>query len=176
MTAATRVVVPGPDERIYIGLGANLGDPLAQLLEALKALPLPVVGVSSLYRTAPWQAQGPDFFNAVAVIQGRAEPRLILQALHAIENGAGRQRPFHHAPRTLDLDLLLHGDRLVDEPDLQVPHPRALQRAFVLAPLKELAPGLRWPGREGPQALPSVPTDQPIERLTEPRWPARALD
>lgn len=173
------------DERLFIGLGANLGDPLTQLLGALQALQdhrswpegsgLRVVGVSPVYRTAPWQAQGPDFFNAVVVLQGRAEPRPVLQVLQAIEQRAGRQRPFHHAPRTLDLDLLLHGSRLVDEPDLVVPHPRALERAFVLAPLRDLDPALPWPTAKGPRGLPAVPADQPVQRVDDSRWPLRAL-
>lgn len=173
------------DERLFIGLGANLGDPLTQLLDALRALEDPLswpagtaprlVAVSPLYRTAPWQAQGPDYLNAVAVMQGRAEPRAVLQALQAIEQRAGRQRPFQNAPRTLDLDLLLHGSRRVDEPGLVVPHPRALERAFVLMPLRALDLALQWPTAQGFRGLPEVPKDQPIQLVADSRWPARDL-
>lgn len=164
-------------ERVFVGLGANLGDPVAQLrlaVAALQAWPhdgpdLRVVGVSSLYRTAPWEAEGPDFFNAVVALDGRAEPVDVLRALQALENLAGRQRPYRNAPRTLDLDLLLHGDRLIRTPDLTVPHPRARERAFVCVPLMELDPTLNWPDGGGRLVMPSGP--QAIERVADSRWP-----
>lgn len=128
----------------YVALGANLGDARACVLGAFDALAqLPgtrLLGRSRLYRTAPHEASGPDFINAVACIEtGLTAPQL-LDALHAIEHAAGRVRPYLNAPRTLDLDLLLYGDARIESPRLTVPHPRMRGRAFVLCPLAELAP------------------------------------
>lgn len=128
----------------YIGLGANLADPLAQLQRALLALKqLPettLLRSSRFYRSAPLQASGPEFINAVAQLQTELSPLALLHALQTIEQAAGRQRPYHHAPRTLDLDLLFHGDTVLQTPELTLPHPRWRERAFVLLPLAELAP------------------------------------
>jgi 2-amino-4-hydroxy-6-hydroxymethyldihydropteridine diphosphokinase len=147
------------DERVFVGLGANLGDGLPALratlgraLQQLAALPGPgLVGVSSFWRSAPVQAQGPDFLNAVAELRTALDPAALLQALHAIEASHGRERPYRNAPRTLDLDLLLYGRRCLDGPALTLPHPRLHERAFVLEPLAELAPDLEHP-RLGPLA------------------------
>ncbi len=136
-------------ERVFVGLGANLGDAHATLTAALRDLAgLPgtrLVATSSFYRSAPVQARGPDFVNAVAELATTLEPRALLQALHAIEDAHGRERPYVNAPRTLDLDLLLHGQRCEQEPGLTLPHPRLQERAFVLQPLLELAPHLVHP-------------------------------
>jgi 2-amino-4-hydroxy-6-hydroxymethyldihydropteridine diphosphokinase len=130
----------------WIGLGANLGDARAALRAAVRALAaLPctrVLRVSSLYRSAPVDAGGPDYLNAVAELCTPLAPLALLHALQSIEQAAGRERPYRNAPRTLDLDLLLHGDERLDSPELTVPHPRMGERAFVLLPLAELAPGL----------------------------------
>ena len=130
----------------WIGLGANLGDARAALRAAVRALAaLPgtrVLRVSSLYRSAPVDAGGPDYLNAVAELDTPLAPLALLHALQSIEQAAGRERPYRNAPRTLDLDLLLHGDERLDSPELTVPHPRMGERAFVLLPLAELAPGL----------------------------------
>jgi 2-amino-4-hydroxy-6-hydroxymethyldihydropteridine diphosphokinase len=128
----------------FIGLGANLGDPLPALQRALEALArLPhtrLVRSSRTYRSAPVDAGGPDYFNAVAQLQtGLAAPEL-LACLQGIEAAAGRERPWRNAPRTLDLDLLLYGDARIASATLTVPHPRLHERAFVLLPLRELAP------------------------------------
>lgn len=127
-----------------IALGANLGDPVQtvrQALQDLKALPqTQVVRTSSLYRTAPVEATGPDFINAVALVETSLSPRALLHALQALEARAGRERPYRHAPRTLDLDLIFHGDAQLDTPELTLPHPRWQQRAFVLRPLAEIDP------------------------------------
>lgn len=135
--------------KAYVGLGANLGDPRAALQQALQqiaALPgTQLLRRSSLYRTAPVEAQGPDFYNAVAELETTLAPAALLQALHGIEQAHGRLRPYRNAPRTLDLDLLFHGDAVVDTPGLHLPHPRLHQRAFVLAPLLELQPDLHHP-------------------------------
>lgn len=131
-------------ERAYVGLGANLGDPQAQLTRALNALAqLPkckLLRTSSFYRTAPVDAEGPDYLNAVVELQTCLSPIDLLMQLQAIENDAGRERPFRNAPRTLDLDLLLYGEQVLSSPELELPHPRMHQRAFVLAPLSELLP------------------------------------
>jgi 2-amino-4-hydroxy-6-hydroxymethyldihydropteridine diphosphokinase len=130
----------------YIALGANLGDARAAVraaLQALDALPhTRVLARSSLYRTAPVDAQGPDFINAVAAVATQLTAQALLQSLQQLELSAGRERPFPNAPRTLDLDLLAYGDARIDSPALTVPHPRMAQRAFVLVPLAEIAPGL----------------------------------
>lgn len=132
--------------RAWIGLGANLGEREAALRQAVRAIAaLPgtqVLRTSSLYRSAPVDAGGPDYLNAVAEIATRLEPHALLAGLQAIENGAGRERPYRNAPRTLDLDILLYGDQCIASPQLTVPHPRLHERAFVLLPLAELAPEL----------------------------------
>ncbi|MFO1219772.1 MAG: 2-amino-4-hydroxy-6-hydroxymethyldihydropteridine diphosphokinase [Burkholderiaceae bacterium] len=136
--------------KAFVGLGANLGDPCRQLLQALQALDaLPrtrLVARSSLYRSAPVDAAGPDFVNAVAQLDTELPAAELLRALLALEARFGRERSSLHAPRTLDLDLLLYGDARIDEPQLQLPHPRLHRRAFVLAPLLEIAPGIEAPG------------------------------
>lgn len=152
----------------FIGLGANLGvreDALRAAVHALAALPgTRLVAVSSLYGSAPVDAGGPDYLNAVAQIETALSPMDLLQALQALEVDAGRERPYRNAPRTLDLDVLIHGDSLIDCPELTVPHPRMMERAFVLRPLAELDPG-----RVSAQALQAV-ADQRIERLQSPAW------
>lgn len=128
----------------YVGLGANLGDAEATVRQALGELArLPdtrVEAVSRLYRSAPLQASGPDFINAVARLRTALGAPALLLALHALERAAGRERPYRNAPRTLDLDLLLYDDAHIDSSQLTVPHPRMTERAFVLRPLAELAP------------------------------------
>ena len=128
----------------FVALGANLGDAAGTLRDAVKALATTcgVSGVrcSRLYRSAPVDATGPDFINAVAEVQTVLTAPALLDALQAIENAAGRERPYRNAPRTLDLDLLLYGSASIVSPRLTVPHPRMAQRAFVLLPLAELAP------------------------------------
>ncbi|MDZ7590729.1 MAG: 2-amino-4-hydroxy-6-hydroxymethyldihydropteridine diphosphokinase [Rubrivivax sp.] len=150
-------------------MGANLGDAraaVAQAVNALAALPQTrLVAVSRLYRSAPVDAQGPDFVNAVAELHTGLAPREMLAALQAIEHAHGRERPHRNAPRTLDLDLLLYGQRVVEEPGLAVPHPRLHERAFVLLPLADLAPDLEHP-RLGPlAAFREQVADQPIQAL-----------
>ncbi len=140
----------GPGVTAYIGLGANLGDPIATLHEALDAIAaLPaseLLARSSFYRSAPIDAAGPDFVNAVAALRTRLAPLDLLAGLQAIEQSHGRQRPYRNAPRSLDLDVLLYGDVVVDSDALVLPHPRLHERAFVLRPLVEIAPNLQLPG------------------------------
>jgi len=130
----------------YVALGANLGDAAQTLRDALHSLAhapgLRLLTASSLYRTAPIDSSGPDYINAVAEVTTTLSAPDLLTALQAIENGAGRERPYRNAPRTLDLDLLLYGSARIDSPALTVPHPRMWERAFVLMPLREIAPAL----------------------------------
>ncbi len=132
------------DVLAYIGLGGNLGDATATVRAAMKqivALPQTrMVATSSLYRTAPIDATGPDFVNAVVGVHTRLDAHELLLALQGIETLAGRERPYLNAPRTLDLDVLLFGEGHIHSPQLVVPHPRMWQRAFVLLPLAEIAP------------------------------------
>lgn len=156
--------------RAYIAFGANLGDPAAAFADALQRLDaLPgtrVVASSSLYRSAPVGVAGqPDYLNAVIALDTTLAPRPLLEALLAIEHDAGRRRDFPMAPRTMDLDLLLHGDAVIDEPGLQVPHPRMHERAFALLPLAEIAPAASIPGRGEVAALLPALAGQAIERV-----------
>lgn len=153
-------------QRAWIGIGANLGAAQDAVLAAIERLrPLGLVAHSSLYRSAPQDAGGPDYINAVAALDTPVDALDLLHQLQAIEDQFGRQRPYHHAPRTLDLDLLLHGSSVLHSEQLTLPHPRLHQRAFVLVPLLELAPDLQVPG-PGPLAswLGSV-QNQSIHRL-----------
>lgn len=140
-----------PGEDAYIALGSNLGDrgaEIEQALEEIAALPgTRLVARSSQYESAPLQAGGGDYRNAVAQVHTTLAPLALLHALLAIEAGHGRERRFLNAPRTLDLDLLLHGSAEIASDALVLPHPRLHERAFVLAPLAEIAPGLVVPGR-----------------------------
>jgi len=128
-----------------IALGANLGDARLTVLQAIQDIGcLPgclVKAVSRLYRTAPHEARGPDFVNAVVRIDTRLTAPALLQALQALEHAAGRERPYVNAPRTLDLDVLLYGQGQIHSPLLTVPHPRMMDRAFVLRPLADVLPG-----------------------------------
>ena len=135
--------------RTFVGLGANLGDAAAALdaaVLALSALPETTLSArSKTYRSAPIDAQGPDYLNAVVELQTALSAATLLRELQHIEHTFGRERPYRNAPRTLDLDLLLHGQDTVATTDLTVPHPRLHERAFVLLPLSELAPDLNIP-------------------------------
>ena len=128
----------------FVGLGANLGDPVAALADAVQqlgALPwVKVTAQSSYYSTAPIDSSGPDYTNAVVSVHTTLTAPALLACLQGIESAAGRERPYRNAPRTLDLDILLYGDAYVSSADLSIPHPRMLQRAFVLLPLSEIAP------------------------------------
>jgi 2-amino-4-hydroxy-6-hydroxymethyldihydropteridine diphosphokinase len=128
----------------YVGLGANLGDPAQAVREAIARIAqLPdttLTRQSSLYRTAPVDAGGPDYVNAVVEISTRLAAPDLLAQLQQLELAAGRERPYRNAPRTLDLDLLFFGSGRIDSARLQVPHPRIDERAFVLVPLAEIAP------------------------------------
>lgn len=146
-------------DRVVIALGSNVGDRRAHLdhaVSALRAL-LSNPAVSRYYDTVPVGASGPQamYLNAVVVGDTALAPRALLDALLAIEQERGRERPYANAPRTLDLDLILMGDVVLGEPGLVVPHPRFRERRFVLEPLAAVAPGLRDPvsGRTAAELL-----------------------
>ena len=146
-----------------VALGANLGDAVATVQQALRDMAgLPetqLIKASSLYRSAPYEAQGPDFINAVALIHTQLSPLALLHALQALELQSGRARPYKNAPRTLDLDVIFYGDVVLITPELTLPHPRWHERAFVLQPLAEV-----WPERVSAAQLAAV-QGQAIERM-----------
>ena len=155
--------------RAFVGLGANLGETRGTLEAALRSLAtLPATTLarrSSAYRSAPIDAGGPDYVNAVAELSTQLAPLDLLGHLQDIERLHGRERSYRNAPRTLDLDLLLYGEATIETPALSVPHPRMHARAFVLAPLAELWPEGAIPGRGRIAALLGAVADQRIERL-----------
>ena len=163
--------LPTPRDQVvaYIGLGANLGDTQATIRAAPDALSrlahTEVLAVSPLYRSAPIDSTGPDYTNAVAAVRTCLGPIELLTALQDIEQDHGRERPYHNAPRTLDLDLLMYGEQVITTPLLCIPHPRMHARAFVLRPLADLAPNLTIPGRGRLQPLLAVLDDQDVQRI-----------
>jgi len=145
-----------------VGLGANLGPAQATLDQACQALDQAlgcrVTAVSSWWRSAPVDADGPDYVNGVLRLETSLEPEVLLDTLQALEQHFGRERSYRNAPRTLDLDLLFYGGALplgmqLETPRLQLPHPRIAERAFVLCPLLELLPTLVLPGVADAAAL-----------------------
>jgi 2-amino-4-hydroxy-6-hydroxymethyldihydropteridine diphosphokinase len=158
-----------PAVTAYVGLGANLGDAAATLRQAMEALArLPattLIAQSALYRSAPVDAAGPDFLNAVVALETQLLPLELLAELHRIEAEHGRLRPYRNAPRTLDLDLLVHGNARFDSAVLTVPHPRLHERAFVIVPLAEIAPALDVPGHGVVRSLLEPLRRQRIDRL-----------
>ena len=161
------------EHRAYIGIGSNLGDrdqTLGDAFDALDRIALTrVVARSSIYVTEPIAPTGEqqDYFNAVAALDTALAPKSLLDAMHAIEQNAGRtrQHAVRNTARTLDLDLLLYDDRTIDEPGLSVPHPRLADRAFVLVPLTEIAPACLIPGLGAARALLDRVAGQRIVRL-----------
>jgi 2-amino-4-hydroxy-6-hydroxymethyldihydropteridine diphosphokinase len=129
---------------VFVGLGSNLGQSIEEVDHAVSQLNrLPdthVVACSSYYQSAPHEAVGSDYINAVVHLQTRLDAYALLKQFQAIENAAGRERPYRNAPRTLDVDLLLYGEAQIQSAVLTVPHPRMRERAFVLLPLSEMAP------------------------------------
>lgn len=156
----------------YVGIGANLGDRGAALQGAiteLAALPGTVVlARSSVYESAPLDAGGGDYLNAVVQLATTLAPLELLHALQAIERAHGRVRKHRNAPRTLDLDLLMHGDATSATTELTLPHPRLHERAFVLLPLAEIAPRLRLAGGETADTMLRLLAPQRITRLSKP--------
>lgn len=169
-----------PRFRAYVALGGNLGEVRARLKAAAAAIDrLPgtrLEGASSLYRTRPVDASGPDFLNAVVALDTALGPQELLRSLLRIELDHDRERPHVNAPRTLDLDLLHHGGAILQTPTLTLPHPRQLGRAFVMTPLAELVAHL--PARAdspNPDILSAekraqLATEQGIEAISDPNW------
>jgi len=161
----------------FVALGSNLQDPVFQVEKALTALSnLPktqLLKKSSLYKTAPVDCPQdsennpvPDFINAVAEVQTELSPQQLLLALHAIENEAGRERPFINAPRVLDCDLLLYENMVIQSDTLILPHPRMHTRGFVLLPLFEIAPLLSIPVHGKIESLISPELSKDIKKLS----------
>lgn len=138
--------------RAYLGLGGNIGDPAAAMAAALRSLDaderVEIAGVSSLYRTPPWGlTDQPDFLNAVAAVDCRGGARQLLDLCLEVEASLKRVRDIRWGPRLIDIDILVFGDERIEEEGLNVPHPRMLERGFVMAPLAEIASGLEIGGR-----------------------------
>ena len=153
-----------------IGIGANLGDPVASIREAFSAIAATpgcrMLNASSLYRTAPIGGPTqPDYINAAARIDTSLIPRTLLDTLLGIEREHGRERGILNGPRTLDLDLLLYGDSVLNEPGLIVPHPRMHERRFVLEPLLEIDPVCVIPGRGTARQCLAGTDRQAVERM-----------
>ena len=152
-----------PTVQAFVAIGANLGDAEAAVKAAMAAIGAlqrtQVTARSSLYRSEPVDAEGPDFVNAVVAVRTGLDAEQFLVALQRLETQAGRERPFPNAPRTLDLDLLMHGNSVMDTPTLTLPHPRMRERAFVLKPLAEIAPD------KVPRAALARVTGQVVKRI-----------
>jgi len=153
----------------YIGVGANLGDARANVCAAIDSLgalaQTRLTGQSSLFRTAPVDAGGDDYVNAVARIETALPAEALLAGLHDIEARLGRERPYRNAPRTIDLDLLLYGQEIISRAALTVPHPRMTERAFALIPLLQLDPLINVPGRGPAHSFVPGVAGQPITRI-----------
>ena len=153
----------------YIGIGANLGDARGNVDDAVVRLALlpdsRLLRTSPYYRSAPIDACGDDYVNAVAALDTRLSAHDLLAALHGIEADHGRERPYRNAPRTLDLDLLLYGDQVIATTTLTLPHPRMLERAFVLRPLLDIAPAIVVPGHGRAASHFSAVAKQALARL-----------
>ena len=162
--------------RVFISIGSNLGDRVANCREAVRRLAgydgLRVVKTSSLYETEPWGVtdQGP-FINAAVEIDTGLAPDALIDLLKGVEAGMGRTEGRRWGPRLIDLDIIFYGDRVVDEASLKVPHPSADERAFVLVPLNEIAPGFTHPasGRKVSELLRVLPDSEKsgVRRLTD---------
>jgi 2-amino-4-hydroxy-6-hydroxymethyldihydropteridine diphosphokinase len=161
----------------YVGIGANLGDPAQTVRSAIAALrelaDTRLSASSSLFASAPIDAGGSDFVNAVARIDTGLAAETLLSELQKIEQAFGRERPFRNAPRTLDLDLLLYGQASIQSSSLEVPHPRMTGRAFVLKPLLELDAAIHIPGKGQAQDFLADVQDQRIQVIDH--VPATAL-
>ena len=157
---------------VFLSLGSNQGDRESLIRAALGLLAsdadIRVERVSSLYETAPvGLSEQPDFINAVALVETDLPPTELLRRLQRIESALGRERNQHWGPRVIDIDILLYGDQSVDTAFLTIPHPRMMERAFVMSPLAEIAPDLRLPdGRTPGQVLEGL-KDQRVHRLRQ---------
>lgn len=156
----------------YIALGSNLDNPKMQIQDAFAELDemesSRLLQTSSLYTSAPWgYANQADFVNAVASVETELPPRRLLEELLKIETWHGRERAFANSPRTLDLDIALYGEEVVDEESLKIPHPRMQERAFVLAPLAEIAPQIVIPGQGAIAQLLARCNDPSLKRVVD---------
>jgi 2-amino-4-hydroxy-6-hydroxymethyldihydropteridine diphosphokinase len=157
-------------ETAYLSLGSNLGDRAAHLRAAVEELQTAgrLLAVSAFYETQPVDVPDqPWFLNCVAAIETDKTPREILSLALNIEAGMGRTRMREKGPRTIDIDIVLFGNRVIDEPGLKIPHPALLQRRFVLEPLVEIAPGVCHPvtGQSAREMLAALPDGQRVRRL-----------
>lgn len=162
--------VPPSPVQAYVALGSNLDGPARRVENAIADLgKLPATRLlarSALYRTAPvGYADQPDFVNAVALLETALDPESLLASLFDLEKAAGRERRIANGPRTLDLDLLLHGSRVMNTGALTLPHPRMHERAFVLLPLAEISPDLEIPGHGRVRHLAWKAAAQGAERM-----------
>jgi 2-amino-4-hydroxy-6-hydroxymethyldihydropteridine diphosphokinase len=159
--------------RAALGLGSNIGDRRAHLAAAVRGLGAagPLVATSSLYETAPvgGPEQGP-YLNAVVVVDTALAPRPLFALGRSLERAAGRRRRVRWGPRTLDVDLLLYGEQIIEEPGLVVPHPRLAERCFALAPLAEAWPGATLPDGTAVTLLLAVVADQQVAVVAGPGW------
>lgn len=156
--------------KVYIGLGANLGDELSCINKAISKLvecdDIELLATSSVYKTSPVESDGEDYLNAVIQINTSLDPFELLSIMQKIELDLGRQRPYKNAPRTIDLDILLFDDMQIKGDRLTIPHPRITQRAFVLVPLRELNPDLKIGGQSLETWIANLPCNQKIEKTT----------
>jgi 2-amino-4-hydroxy-6-hydroxymethyldihydropteridine diphosphokinase len=164
---------PDP-ERVFLSLGGNLGEPARSMAAALRILDTDpetsIVAVSSLYRTPPWgKTDQPDFLNAAAEVKTKQSPKGLLDLCLDAERRLKRVRGERWGPRLIDMDILAFGDRVIDEAGLIVPHPRMLERAFVLTPLAEIAPDFRIGGKRVAKHLAAIDTAG-IEKLPGRDW------
>lgn len=152
-----------------IGIGANLGDARDTVLQAIQRLAQfpqsTLTKQSSLYRTAPFEADGDDYVNAVVEITTGLGALALLHSLQELELAFGRERPYRNAPRTLDLDLLLYGDEQIHNDKLTLPHPRMTERAFVLLPLLQIDPLVEIPGLGAAQNFTAAVAEQVIQKI-----------
>ncbi|GGA53349.1 2-amino-4-hydroxy-6-hydroxymethyldihydropteridine diphosphokinase [Nitratireductor aestuarii] len=161
--------------RAYLGLGGNLGDPASTMSAALKLLgentSISVEEVSSLYRTKPWgKVDQPDFLNCVASVRTSLSPHELLETCLSVEHQLKRERRERWGPRLIDIDVLVYGEEKVQTDDLEIPHPRIAERAFVLVPLLEIAPEITVDGKRGAELLAAIGTDGVEKVVTAGPW------
>lgn len=164
--------------KVYVGLGSNLGDPEANVRSAILALHdfVTVRRISSLYRTEPvGLKEQPEFINCVLSGDTDLTPSELVERFRAVEDDMGRERDVPMGPRPIDLDLLLYGDWIIREPDVEVPHPRMAERRFVLEPLSEISPNAIHPKLRATVArlLEGLPVAEAVERIEAEDWPPR---
>lgn len=157
---------------VFLSLGSNLGDRKANIREALSRLSansdIQLKDISSLYETAPiGYADQPDFINAVACVRTDLSPIDLFYAIVEIESGMGRVRNFHWEPRVIDIDILFYDHVEMDAPELTIPHPRMMERAFVIAPLAEIVPNMILPNGRKPEEVLMKLADQQVRKLAE---------